>query len=64
MRLLVALALSASGILAGKVAGEDARHPFVADQVIGIVVGLAWGLGPLTVIDCRIWLPRSGLDAS
>jgi rod shape determining protein RodA len=52
--LLVALALSAFGILAVYVAGEDAGQSYATDQAIGFVVGLA-GAIPLALIDYRIW---------
>jgi rod shape determining protein RodA len=52
--LLAALALSAFGILAVYVAGEDAGQAYATDQAIGFVVGLA-GAIPLALIDYRIW---------
>jgi rod shape determining protein RodA len=52
--LLVALALSAFGILAVYVAGVDARQAYATNQAIGFVVGLA-GAIPLALIDYRIW---------
>ena len=52
--LLVALALSAFGILAVYVAGADARQAYATNQVIGFVVGLA-GAIPLALIDYRVW---------
>jgi rod shape determining protein RodA len=52
--LLVALALSAFGILALYVASEEAGPSYATDQAIGFVVGLA-GAIPLALIDYRIW---------
>ena len=52
--LLVALALSAFGILAVYVACEEAGPSYATDQAIGFVVGLA-GAIPLALIDYRIW---------
>src|SRR5918997_2034032 len=52
--LLVALALSAFGILAVYVAGVDARQAYAANQAFGFFVGLA-GAIPLALIDYRYW---------
>jgi rod shape determining protein RodA len=52
--LLVALALTAFGILAVYVAGVDAGQAYATNQAIGFVVGLA-GAIPLALIDYRIW---------
>jgi rod shape determining protein RodA len=52
--LLVALALSAFGILAVYVAGADDRAAYATNQATGFVVGLA-GAIPLALIDYRIW---------
>ena len=52
--LLVALKLSAFGILAVYVACEEAGPSYATDQAIGFVVGLA-GAIPLALIDYRIW---------
>ncbi|MGH3086174.1 MAG: rod shape-determining protein RodA [Rubrobacteraceae bacterium] len=54
MLLFVTLALSAFGIVAVYVAGEDGRQAYAADQAVGFVVGLAVAV-PLALIDYRVW---------
>ncbi len=52
--ILVALALSAFGILAVYVAGSDEQHVYATNQAIGFVLGLALAV-PLALIDYRVW---------
>jgi rod shape determining protein RodA len=53
--LLVTLGLSAFGILAVYVAGNDDQQGYAANQALGFLVGLA-GAVPLALIDYRVWL--------
>lgn len=52
--LVVALALSAYGILAVYVAGTDNPQGYATNQVIGFFVGLA-GAVALALVDYRVW---------
>lgn len=52
--LLVSLALSAFGIVAVYIAGNDAQRAYAENQAIGFAVGIA-GAIPLALIDYRVW---------
>lgn len=53
--LLTALALTAFGIFAVYVAGDQSRNSYAVNQALGLLVGLA-GAVPLTLLDYRLIL--------
>ncbi|AHY46818.1 rod shape-determining protein RodA [Rubrobacter radiotolerans] len=52
--LVATLGLCAFGILGAYVAGSDDSQTYVADQMLGLIVGVAVGV-PLALVDYRVW---------